>query len=80
LFVAGLTMVDIRERRIVYDLLRGIETDLGWATEYRVKQLVEEWVSVPLELGQASMPTPTTAWSGQQNLSLQGHRSHSVAR
>jgi hypothetical protein len=24
-------------------LLRRIESDLGWATEYRVKQLLNEW-------------------------------------
>lgn len=25
------------------DLLREIETDLGWATDYRVQKLLKEW-------------------------------------
>lgn len=43
LYVAGLCMTDTREQRIVVELLKEIETDLGWATEYRVKRLVEVW-------------------------------------
>jgi hypothetical protein len=43
LFVAGQCMTGSRERRVVLDLLRGIESDLGWATEYRVQQLLKEW-------------------------------------
>lgn len=43
LFVAGQCMQDNRERRIVLDILRSIETDLGWATDYRVKELVKDW-------------------------------------
>lgn len=43
LFVAGQCLTEVRERNIVLGLLRGIETDLGWATDYRVKQLLREW-------------------------------------
>jgi hypothetical protein len=28
---------------MVLRLLQDIEVDLGWATEYRVKQLLREW-------------------------------------
>ena len=43
LFVAGQCLVEPAERKTVVDLLRGIERDLGWATEYRVQQLLQEW-------------------------------------
>lgn len=43
LFVAGQCLTEDRERRIVLDLLREIESDLGWATDYRVKKLLKEW-------------------------------------
>ncbi|KAI9806240.1 MAG: hypothetical protein M1825_006355 [Sarcosagium campestre] len=43
LYVAGLQFKEKRERRVVLDLLRAIETDLGWATEYRIKQLLQQW-------------------------------------
>lgn len=43
LFVSGQCLTDHSERRIVIRLLRGVETDLGWATEYRVNQLLREW-------------------------------------
>jgi hypothetical protein len=43
LFVSGQCLVDPGERRMVLRLLRDIEVDLGWATEYRVKQLLREW-------------------------------------
>jgi hypothetical protein len=43
LYVAGQCLTDARERRIIVDLLRGIEADLGWATDYRVQQLLKEW-------------------------------------
>ena len=43
LFVAGQCMHEDRERQIVLDILRGIEADLGWATDYRMKQLVKDW-------------------------------------
>ncbi|KAF7714198.1 Fungal Zn(2)-Cys(6) binuclear cluster domain-containing protein [Penicillium ucsense] len=43
LFVAGQCLTDPRERRTAIRLLRAIESDLGWATEYRVQQLLKEW-------------------------------------
>ncbi|MCJ1271014.1 hypothetical protein MMC22_010913 [Lobaria immixta] len=43
LYVAGQCLTDPRERRVILDLLRNIEIDLGWATEYRVEQLLKEW-------------------------------------
>ncbi|KAL8686391.1 MAG: hypothetical protein Q9218_007139 [Villophora microphyllina] len=43
LFVAGQCLTEEAERRVVLDLLRGIERDLGWVTEYRVQQLLQEW-------------------------------------
>ncbi|KAL4927250.1 uncharacterized protein BDV17DRAFT_299196 [Aspergillus undulatus] len=43
LFVSGQCLTDASERRMVLRLLQDIETDLGWATEYRVKQLLREW-------------------------------------
>ncbi|KAL3462336.1 hypothetical protein BJX64DRAFT_288459 [Aspergillus heterothallicus] len=43
LFVSGQCLIDPGERRMVLRLLRDIEVDLGWATEYRVKQLLREW-------------------------------------
>ncbi|EEP77008.1 predicted protein [Uncinocarpus reesii 1704] len=43
LFLSGQYLSDDRERMIVLQLLRGIENDLGWATEYRVEQLLEQW-------------------------------------
>ena len=43
LFVAGQCLIDNRERRILLDILRAVESDLGWATEYRINQLVKEW-------------------------------------
>ena len=43
LFVAGQCFTHHREREVVLNLLRSIEIDLGWATEYRVEQLIKEW-------------------------------------
>ena len=43
LFVAGQCLTHHRERKVILDHLRGIETDLGWATEYRAQQLLKEW-------------------------------------
>lgn len=43
LFVAGQCLTHYSERKVVLDLLRSIERDLGWATEYRVEQLIKEW-------------------------------------
>lgn len=49
LFVAGQCLTRTAERKVIDDLLRGIETDLGWATEYRVRQLHKEWGWEPEE-------------------------------
>ncbi|KAL0264695.1 FACT complex subunit [Diplodia seriata] len=43
LYTAGQCLADPRERRLVIKLLREIETDTGWATDYRVNQLIEQW-------------------------------------
>lgn len=43
LFVSGQCVTDTRERRVAIRLLRAVEADLGWATEYRVQQLLKEW-------------------------------------
>ncbi|KAI1948687.1 hypothetical protein LOZ12_005481 [Ophidiomyces ophidiicola] len=43
LFVSGQCLTDSRKRQTVLNLLRGIESDLGWATEYRTEQLLEQW-------------------------------------
>jgi hypothetical protein len=43
LFTAGQCLSDVRERQVVLNLLRDVEADIGWATDYRVRQLVEQW-------------------------------------
>ena len=43
LFTAGQCLSDPRERQVVLHLLRDIESDIGWATDYRVRQLFEQW-------------------------------------
>ena len=43
LFFAGKFLTDDCERINILNLLRGIEADLGWATEYRVQELLEFW-------------------------------------
>lgn len=43
IFVAGQCLDGPEERKIILQLLRDIETDLGWATEYRVQELLKEW-------------------------------------
>ncbi|CAO2657421.1 Nn.00g035470.m01.CDS01 [Neocucurbitaria sp. VM-36] len=43
LFTAGQCLSDPRERQEVLNLLRDVEFDIGWATDYRVRQLVEQW-------------------------------------
>lgn len=42
LFTAGQCLSDPRERQVVCSLLRDIEVEIGWATSYRVRQLVEQ--------------------------------------
>lgn len=36
-------------RRTIVDLLRGIERDMGWASEYRVQNLLELWGIAPAD-------------------------------
>lgn len=43
LFVAGQCLTGDFERRTIITQLRIIEEDLGWATEYRVTQLLKAW-------------------------------------
>lgn len=43
LFIAGQCLSDPRERQVVLNLLRDVEADLGWATDFRVRQLLEQW-------------------------------------
>ena len=43
LFTAGQCLGDGRERQVILDLLRDVETDLGYSTEYRARQLIEQW-------------------------------------
>lgn len=43
LFVAGQCLSDDPERQVIIDLLKEIQHDLGWATDYRVRKLEDEW-------------------------------------
>ncbi|KAJ9664291.1 hypothetical protein H2201_005283 [Coniosporium apollinis] len=43
LYTAGQLLLEESERRLVLKLLRDIEKDTGWATEYRVRHLLEKW-------------------------------------
>jgi len=43
LYTAGQCLEDVRERKLVLKLLREIEADTGWASEYRVKALLQQW-------------------------------------
>ena len=43
LFIAGQSLNTAREKRELLKLLIEIEHDTGWATEYRVRRLCEEW-------------------------------------
>ncbi|KAH8657713.1 hypothetical protein BX600DRAFT_514269 [Xylariales sp. PMI_506] len=43
LYFAGRCLTDPRDQEIVMQHIKSIETDLGWATEYRVEQLRQEW-------------------------------------
>lgn len=43
LYTAGQCLSDPVERQVVLDLLHGIESDIGWATDYRALQLSEQW-------------------------------------
>jgi len=43
LFTAGQCLSDARERQVVLNLLQDVQSNIGWSTDYRVKQLVEQW-------------------------------------
>ena len=43
LFAVGQCMEGVEERQIILDILRGVEADLGWATNYAVQKLVHLW-------------------------------------
>ena len=43
LFIAGQCLTEPHQQQVVVDLIRGVETGLGWVTEYRVQQLLTEW-------------------------------------
>lgn len=43
LFAVGQCLESANERQIIVDLLRGVEADLGWATEYAVEKLQSSW-------------------------------------
>ncbi|EGP91270.1 uncharacterized protein MYCGRDRAFT_66114 [Zymoseptoria tritici IPO323] len=47
LWTAGLVLGNDDWRRTIVGLLRGIERDMGWAAEYRVKNLLELWSKPP---------------------------------
>ena len=42
IFVASQCLEGAEEQKVILELLRGIEADLGWATEYRVQELLKE--------------------------------------
>lgn len=43
LYFAGRCLTNSKDQNVVIELIRDIEKDLGWATEYRVEQLLREW-------------------------------------
>lgn len=43
LFAVGQCLESADEHQIIVDLLRGVEADLGWATEYAVTKLESSW-------------------------------------
>lgn len=43
LYYSGRCMTDPRDREVIRSLIVDIERDTGWATQYRVEQLDEEW-------------------------------------
>ncbi|RAH68856.1 Zn(II)2Cys6 transcription factor domain-containing protein [Aspergillus aculeatinus CBS 121060] len=45
LFVAGQCFEGVPERRLVVDLLRRVECETTWATEYRVQDLRRQWAA-----------------------------------
>lgn len=43
LYVAGRCLAEKSDRRLLIQTLRAIKYDLGIATEYRIKDLMNEW-------------------------------------
>lgn len=43
LFTAGQCLRDAHERQAVLNILRNLEADIGWSTNNRVQQLVQQW-------------------------------------
>ncbi|KAJ8115603.1 hypothetical protein OPT61_g2777 [Boeremia exigua] len=43
LYTAGQCLADPRERQVVLGLIQDVEADTGYATEYRARQLTEQW-------------------------------------
>lgn len=43
LVAVGQCLESAEEHQIIVDLLRGVEADLGWATEYAVQKLLDSW-------------------------------------
>ncbi|KAJ5135947.1 hypothetical protein N7448_004501 [Penicillium atrosanguineum] len=43
LFAVGQCLESADERKIIVDLLRGVEADLGWATDFAVQSLQSSW-------------------------------------
>lgn len=43
IFIAAQCLVDDEERCMALDILRRVNSDLGWETDYRVQQLLREW-------------------------------------
>ncbi|ESZ93520.1 hypothetical protein SBOR_6101 [Sclerotinia borealis F-4128] len=74
LFVAGQCLTELKERKVILGLLRGIETDLGWATDYRVKQLVKDWDwQEPLTSVQSESHRNVTMGGGDRNRRTEWH-------
>jgi hypothetical protein len=43
LFVSGKPLTERTDRLLLVDIIRGLETDLGMMSEYRVEDLIKEW-------------------------------------
>lgn len=43
IFIAAQCLVDNDERYMALDIMRRVNADMGWETEYRVQQLLKEW-------------------------------------
>ncbi|KFX94455.1 hypothetical protein V490_04355 [Pseudogymnoascus sp. VKM F-3557] len=43
IFVAAQCLINDEERQMALDILRRVNHDLGWETEYRIQQLLKEW-------------------------------------